>query len=213
MVIEVLIADDHGVVRDGVRYLLEAHADIKVVAAVDNGADAVRKTVALRPHVVVLDVAMPGLNGIEATCALARESPETAVVLLSMHSSVELMRQAFLGGARGYLLKESAGSEVASAVRSVAGGQRFLGEGVAGKILAEFPYTPTAPAVGDLTPRERDVVRLIAAGNSNAEAAAKLGLSPRSVETYRLRVMQKLGVENLPALVKFAIRHGITTLE
>ena len=213
MVIEVLIADDHGVVRDGVRYLLEAHADIKVVAAVDNGADAVRKTVELRPHVVLLDVAMPRLNGIEATRALTRESPETAVVLLSMHSSVELMREAFLAGARGYLLKESAGSEVERAVRAVAGGRQFLGEGVAGRILAEFPYTPTAPAVGDLTPRERDVVRLIAAGKSNAEAAARLGLSPRSVETYRSRVMEKLGVESLPALVKFAIRHGMTTLE
>jgi DNA-binding NarL/FixJ family response regulator len=212
MVIEVLIADDHGVVRDGVRYLLEAHADITVVAAVDNGADAVHKAAELRPHVAVLDVAMPGLNGIEATRALTRQSPETAVVLLSMHASIELMRQAFLAGARGYLLKESTGSEVERAVRTVARGQRFLGEGVAGRILAEFPYTPTAPDV-DLTSRERDVVRLIAAGKSNAEAAATLGLSPRSVETYRSRVMEKLGVDNLPALVKFAIRHGMTTLE
>jgi DNA-binding NarL/FixJ family response regulator len=120
-----------------------------------------------------------------------------------------MVREAFAAGARGYILKESAGDEVVRAVRSVAAGRRFVGEGITDKVLAE----DTASGIASLTVREREVLPLIVNGKSNAEAAAILGLSPRSVETYRLRLMQKLGIEDLPTLVKFAIRHGMTTLE
>jgi DNA-binding NarL/FixJ family response regulator len=212
MVITALLADDHGVLRDGVQRLLEAKADIKVVATADDGHEAVEKAVQLQPDVIVMDVSMPGLNGIDAARAIAQKAPATGVVMLSMHSATQLVRQALLAGARGYILKESAGAEVERAVRAVVAGQRFLGEGVSGRILADFPHRATCGDIDYLTPRERDVLRLIVDGKSNAEAAAMLGLSPRSVETYRARLMHKLGIEDLPSLVKFAIRHGMTTL-
>lgn len=209
MVINVLLADDHGVLRDGVQRLLEANADIKVVATVEDGRAAVERAVELSPDVAVMDVSMPGLNGLEATRRIADQAPATGVLILSMHSSAEVIREALAAGARGYLLKESAGDEVVKAVRMVAAGRRFLGESVADKVAPGYTSAPT----DRLTPRERDVLQLIAEGKSNAEAAAILNLSPRSVETYRLRLMHKLGIEDLPSLVKFAIRHGITTLE
>jgi DNA-binding NarL/FixJ family response regulator len=209
MVINVLLADDHGVLRDGVQRLLESHADIRVVATADDGRAAIDKVAALRPDVVVMDISMPALNGLEATRRIVAESPATAVVILSMHSTPEITREAFSAGARGYLLKESAGDEVVKAVRAVAAGRRYLGEGVADKLIPGATPTP----LDRLTPREREVLQLVVEGKSNAESAALLALSPRSVETYRLRLMQKLAIDDLPALVKFAIRHGVTTLE
>lgn len=213
MVLRVMLADDHGVLRDGVQRLLEAQSDIQVVAMVDNGRDAVDTALQLRPDVVVMDITMPGLGGIDATRALSEKAPQIGVVMLSMHSTVELVRQALLAGARGYLLKESAGREVEKAVRAVAEGRRFLGAGIGDKIAAEFPYAPKRTDLDFLTPRERDVLRLVVEGRSSAEAAAILGLSPRSVDTYRARLMDKLKIDDLPSLVKFAIRHGITTTD
>jgi DNA-binding NarL/FixJ family response regulator len=213
MVIRVLLADDHGVLRDGVQRLLEVHSDIKVVSMVSDGLEAVEMAARLRPEVVVMDITMPGLSGIDATRAMVEKLPEIGVVMLSMHSTVELVRQALLAGARGYLLKESAGREVESAVRAVAAGRRFLGAGIADKIAAEYPYAAKRSDLDYLTPRERDVLRLIVEGRSSAEAAAILGLSPRSVDTYRARLMDKLQIDDLPSLVKFAIRHGITTTD
>ena len=160
----------------------------------------------------LLDISMPGLSGIEATRAIVAASPETAVVILSMHSSADLVREALRAGALGYLLKEAAGEEVVKAVRTVAAGRRFLGAGIAELLVEGYMHGQVATAA-DLTARERDVLRLVVEGKTNVESATILGLSPRSVETYRLRLMQKLGVSDLPSLVKFAIRHGITTLE
>lgn len=213
MVLRVLLADDHGVLRDGVQRLLEAQSDIQVVAMVDNGRDAVDTALQLRPEVVVMDITMPGLSGIDAARVLSEKAPDIGVVMLSMHSTVELVRQALLAGARGYLLKESAGREVEKAVRAVAAGRRFLGAGIAEKIAADFPYAPKRSDLDFLTPRERDVLRLVVEGRSSVEAAAILGLSPRSVDTYRARLMDKLKIDDLPSLVKFAIRHGITTAD
>lgn len=211
--IRVLIADDHGVLRDGVQRLLETHSDIKVVSMANDGIEAVEAAARLRPDVVVMDITMPRMSGIEATRAAVESMPSLGVVVLSMHSTVELVREALLAGARGYLLKESAGREVEKAVRAVAAGKRFLGAGIADKIAAEFPYAAKRSDIDYLTPREREVLRLVAEGRSSAEAAAILGLSTRSVETYRARLMDKLKIEDLPSLVKFAIRHGITTAD
>jgi DNA-binding NarL/FixJ family response regulator len=212
MGISVLLADDHGVLRDGVRRLLEANADIRVTGTADDGRAAVEQAVKLTPDVAVVDISMPVISGIEVTRCITRQVPATAVVILSMHSSAELVREALRAGARGYLLKESAGDDVVKAVRAVVAGKRFLGNGIADALI-ESCVLGRSDVMKQLTAREREVVRLVAEGKSNAEAAATLGLSPRSVETYRLRLMQKLGLADLPSLVKFAIRHGITTLE
>ena len=212
MVIRVLLADDHGVLRDGVRRLLEGEG-MEVVAVVDTGREAVEKAAQLSPDVVVMDVTMPELNGIEATRAIVTRAPATGVVILSMHSSAKVIRQALLAGARGYVLKESAGDEVVRAVQAVAAGRPFMGDGV-DKLLGEYLEGPSGPAgVDRLNPQEREILQLVAEGKSNAEAAEIMGLSPRTVETYRGRLMQKLRLEDLPSLVKYAIRHGLTPLE
>lgn len=212
MGITVLLADDHGVLLDGVRRLLEASGGIRVVAVANNGHEALEKITEVRPDVALLDIAMPALSGIEATRAIMARFPKTAIVILSMHSSPELVQEALRAGARGYLLKESAGEEVVKAVRAVAAGRHFLGVGIT-ELVIEGCIHGRVDTAAHLTARERDVLRLVVEGKSNIESAAALGLSPRSVETYRLRLMQKLGLSDLPSLVKFAIRHGITTLE
>jgi DNA-binding NarL/FixJ family response regulator len=213
MVITVLLADDHGVVRTGVKTLLEANADMNVVATANDGGEAVEKAAALQPGVVVMDISMPGLSGIEATRAIAQRAPKTAVVMLSMHSAAEVVRRAFAAGARGYLLKECAGEEVVTAVRTVAAGHRFFGEGIANTIRNDLANIRNQTGIESLSPREREVLKLVVEGKSNAEAAATLGISSRTVETYRASLMEKLCVEDLPALVKLAIRHGITSLD
>jgi len=214
MVIRVLLADDHGVLRDGVRRLLEADAGMEVVAVVDTGREAVEKSAQLSPDVVVMDVTMPELNGIEATRSIVTRDPATGVVILSMHSSAKVIRQALLAGARGYVLKESAGDEVVRAVHAVAARRHFMGDGVRDRLLGEYPEGPSGPGgVDGLNPQEREILQLVSEGKSNAEAAEIMGLSPRTVETYRGRLMQKLQLEDLPSLVKYAIRHGLTPLE
>jgi DNA-binding NarL/FixJ family response regulator len=214
MAIDVLLADDHGVVRDGVRHVLEAIPDIRVVAVANDGAEAIGETERLRPDIVVMDIAMPKLNGIEATRSILQRAPQTGVVILSMYSFAEMVRQAFAAGARGYLLKESVGDEVVAAVRAVAAGGRYLGQGVSIKRLdIQGDNRQAAANLEDLTYAEREILKLVVDGKSNAEIARSLHLSPRTVETYRSRMMEKLQLSDLPALVKFAIRHGVTSFE
>jgi len=205
--IRVLVADDHGVMRDGLRRLLETDPEIRVVAAANDGREAVAQAAATRPEVVVMDISMPRMGGIEATRAIVGQSPDTGVVMLTMHSAECTVREALDAGARGYLLKETAGAEVLSAVRAVAAGGRYFGAGLDGPARGADD-----PSVR-LTASERRVLRLVVDGRSNAEAARELGLSPRTVETYRGRLMDKLQVDDLPALVKFAIRNGLTSAE
>ncbi len=217
MSIAVFPADDHAVVRDGLRLLLEAEGDIKVVGGAADGRDAVRQVAQLRPDVAIVDIAMPALNGIEATRQIREVSPSTQVVILSMHSSAEHILGALEAGAQGYLVKELAGTEVVSAVRAVHAGTRYLSQRISGTALDH--YLRQREALGlkgplaHLSPREREVLQLVVEGKSSAEIADILHLSPKTVETYRSRLMRKLGTEDVPALVKFAIRHGLTPLE
>lgn len=206
--IRVMLADDHGVLRDGLRRLLETDAAITVVAAAKDGREAIARAAETRPDVIVMDVSMPNLGGIAATRSILGSAPATGVVMLSMHSSDETIHWALDAGARGYLLKESASDEVVNAVRAVAAGGCYLGQGIALK-----SFEPDGGLAGNLTTSERRVLRLIVEGKSNAEAAQMLDLSPRTVETYRARLMEKLQLEDLPALVKFAIRNGITSVD
>jgi len=215
--ISVFLADDHAVVRDGLRFLLEAQPDIRVVGDAANGRDAVRQVAQLCPDVVVMDIAMPELSGIEAARRIREVCPSTQVVILSVHSTAEHIFQALQAGARGYLLKESAGVEVINAVRAVRAGRRYLSQKISDKVIDDYVHQREAAAarspLARLSPREREILQLVVEGKSSAEIAAILFLSPKTVETYRSRLMQKLGISDLPGLVKFAIQHGLTPLE
>ena len=210
----VVLADDHTVVRDGLRVLLEAHSDISVVGDAANGRQAVRLALQLHPDVVVMDIAMPELNGIEAAQQMHDASPSTQVLILSMHSTTEHIFRALQAGARGYLLKDSAGAEVVAAVRAVHAGRRYLSRKIASTVLDDYiSERSRATPLDSLSPRERQILQLVAEGKSSAETAALLFLSPKTVDTYRSRMMQKLGIGDLPGLVKFAIQHGVTQLD
>jgi DNA-binding NarL/FixJ family response regulator len=217
MSITVFLADDHAVVRDGLRFLLEAQHDIKVVGDAANGRDAVRQVAQLCPDVVIVDIAMPDLNGIEATRQIRETRPSAQVIILSMHSTTEHVFRALQAGARGYLLKESAGVEVINAVRAVHDGRRYLSEKISDQVIDDYVRQRDAveaeSPLARLSPREREVLQLVVEGKSSAEIADILFLSPNTVETYRSRLMQKLGISDLPGLVKFAIQHGLTPLE
>jgi DNA-binding NarL/FixJ family response regulator len=217
MSITVFLADDHAVVRDGLRFLLEAQPDIHVIGDASNGRDAVRQVPMLCPNVVVIDIAMPELNGIEAARRLADACPSTRVIVLSMHSTSEHVFRALQAGALGYLLKESAGVEVADAVRVVHTGRRYLSAAISDRLIDDYvrqrQTSEAKSPLSRLSPREWEVLQLAVEGESNAAIADALCLSVKTVETYRSRLMQKLGIGDLPSLVKFAIQHGLTPLE
>ncbi len=213
MTIRVLLADDHTIVRDGLRALLEAERDIQVVGDVADGRDAVRQTAQLCPDVVLVDIAMPELNGIEASRQIREVCPSAQVIILSMHSTAEHIFQALHAGARGYLLKESAGKEVIAAVRAVYAGRRYLSQKISSQALDDYARQREPGPLERLSPREREILQLVVEGKSSAEIAALFSLSPKTIETYRSRMMDKLGVGDLPGLVKFAIQHGLTPLE
>lgn len=207
MTIRVLLADDHAVMRDGLKALLSATADLEVVGEVGNGREAVRLAAELKPDVVIMDVAMPELNGIEAVRMLREQRPDARIVMLSMHSDAEHVYRALEAGAAGYLLKESAGEEVVSAVRTVCLGRQYLSRALA---VRERRSVPRESPLASLSARERQVLQLVVEGQSSADIAARLHLSPKSVDTYRSRLMKKLGVADVTALVKFAVQHRLT---
>ena len=213
MPISVLLLDDHAVVRDGLTALLAAQPDIRVVGSFGAAAAALEYAEKSPPDVAILDIALPGMDGIEAAQRFHELSPETHTLMLSMHASPEHVYQAFCAGATGYVLKESAGDEVVAAVRSVNAGKRYLSEKIPERSLEECARSRgTDRALDRLSQRELQVLKLIVEGSTSNQVAAILGISSKSVDTYRSRLMLKLGVEDLTKLVKFAIRHGITSV-
>ncbi len=217
MGITVFIADDHAVVRDGLRFMLGAQHDIKVIGDAAEGYVAVRQVAKLHPDIVIMDINMPELNGIDATHQIREASPSSKVIILSMYATNEHIFRALQAGVRGYLLKETAGVEVIDAVRAVNAGRRYLSEKISEKVIDEYvdqrEKVVARSPLEHLSNREREVLQLVVEGKSSAEIAEILCLSRKTVETYRSRMMRKLGIRDLPSLVKFAIQHGLTQLE
>lgn len=214
--LRVLIVDDHGIVRAGIRSLLEGQSDIEVVGEAAGGEEAFEKAKEFRPDIVLMDIAMPGMNGIEATRLIKQEFPDISVLVLSMHDDEEFFFPVLRAGASGYVLKEAEPHELLYAIRTVHQGHIFLSPAVATALLEGF--VGAAPEhleenYGALTRREKEVLRLAASGKTNREMAETLFLSSRTVEKYRQAVMHKLGLARREDLTKYAIRRGLIDFE
>ena len=217
MPIKVFIADDHAVVRDGLRLILSSDEDITVVGEAADGRNAVDRVLKLKPDVVIMDITMPELNGIDAAQQMLNTLPGVKVIILSMHSSTEHVSRALRAGALGYLLKESAGKDVVNAVKAVHLGHRYLCQQISESLIDDYidlqEAVPGRSPLDRLSAREREVLQLVTEGKTTKEIGQILSLSPKTVETYRSRLMAKLEIKDIPGLVKFAIQHGITSLE
>jgi DNA-binding NarL/FixJ family response regulator len=206
--IRILLADDHAVVRQGFRMILAAQPDMEIVGEAGNGREAVELAERLKPEVVVMDVSMPELNGIEATRRLAASTPHSRVLALSMHKDSVYVREILRAGARGYLLKDSVADDLVSAVRAVGSGEGYISPRVSNAVLDDYRRHVTNP-IDMLTSREREVLQMLAEGKTNKEIAGLLNLSPYTVEAHRGRVMEKLNLHTVADLVRFAVRNGL----
>jgi two-component system response regulator NreC len=206
--IRILLADDHAVVRQGFKMILAAQTDMEIVGEAGNGREAVEQAEQLRPDIVVMDVAMPELNGIEATRRLAASVPHTRVIALSMHKDSVYVREILRAGARGYLLKDSGAGDLVTAIRAVASGESYLSPAVSNAVLDDYRKHVTNP-IDLLTSREREVLQMLAEGKTNKEIAVVLDLSVYTVEAHRGRIMEKLNVHSINELVRFAVRNGL----
>ena len=217
MSIRVLIADDHKIMLAGLRSLLEKQADIEVVGAAENGRKAVQMAQEKNPDVVVMDVSMPDLNGIEATMQIIESLPDTRVIALSMHSDKRFVMGMLRAGASGYLLKDCASQELANAIVQVAGGKKYLSPEITGVVIDDFllggSSEEVTTAASPLSPREREVLQLIAEGWSTKQIASHLYVSVKTIETHRRQIMRKLDLHAIADLTKYAIREGLTSIE
>jgi len=214
MGIKIVLADDHKIVRQGFRSLIEKHTDMEVIGETDDGRTAIQLCQDLHPDVVIMDVSMPGLNGIESTRKIKAEMPEIKVIALSMHSNRRYVVDMLKSGASGYLLKESAFDDLVRAIRSTMADQRFLSPKIASLVLDEYlNLLPSDTPGTGLSPREREVLQLLAEGNSTKEIALKLYVSGKAVEAHRRQIMNKLNLHSVAELTKYALREGLTSLE
>ena len=211
--LRLLIGDDHTLVRQGLRKILEERPEWEVVAEVGDGREAIRQCVALKPDVAIIDVGMPLLNGIDATQQIVRRVPETKVLVLSMHSDEAYVTRALHAGATGYMLKDSAGTDLINGVAAVSAGQAFFSPAIAQLMLDDYVRRVAGSGVADryetLSEREREIFQLVAEARTNKEVAELLQISPATVETHRARILQKLDIHNTAELVLYAVRRGI----
>jgi two-component system response regulator NreC len=215
MQFKVLIADDHGVVRKGLRLLIEQYPELVVVGEAANGREAVTKAANLSPHIVVMDVAMPILNGIEAAEQILKDNSQTGIIMLTMHADESYLLRALRVGVKGYLLKESAEDDLLLAIRSVAHGKPFFSRAITDTLLEDYMRVLKQQGLSDsfdlLTPREKEVLQLLAEGKTNKEVAALLDVSPYTIESHRTNLMEKLNVHNTAEIVLYAVRKGLVS--
>jgi RNA polymerase sigma factor (sigma-70 family) len=215
--IRVLLADDHAVLRDGIHALLEDETDIQVVGEAEDGRSAVEQARQLEPDVVIMDIGMPLLNGLEATRQIKRDNPGIQVLILTMHENPEYVAQVLSAGGSGYVLKKAAGKELVQAIRDVARGEAQFSPSVARTLAQLYLQSLDSDAVrdpyDDLTPREREVLQLVAEGHSNQQVAEELGLSVKTVKTHRLHLMQKLDLHDRADLIRYAYQKGILSTD
>lgn len=209
------LADDHTMMRSGLRLLLEREPDFSIVGEAGDGRQAIEIVETQSPDVVIMDVAMPNLNGIEAARRITNAHPRTAIIILSMHSDESYVLRALNAGARGYLLKDSAESDLIAAVRAVSEGKAFFSPAISKLLVEDYVRQLRQRGVEDsyelLTPRERELLQLVAEGKTTKEAATMLSLSPYTVDTHRANLMRKLNVNSLPELILYAVRKGVIT--
>ena len=213
-ILRVVLADDHALVRAGFRSLLEALPGIQVVGEAADGREALRLIGELRPDLALIDIAMPGLNGLEVVGRAAKEQPRTRVIVVSMHAQDEYVRRALVAGAAGYMLKHADGKELEMAIRAVAAGETWLSPSVSKKVVAAYSESARGGAKDPLellTGRQREILQLIAEGHTNKEIARVLVLSVKTIENHRTRIMDKLEIHNVAGLTRYAISHGIAT--
>jgi DNA-binding NarL/FixJ family response regulator len=214
--VRILLADDHKMMRDGLRAVLEREPDMEVVGEASDGHGAIEQAVLLSPDVVVMDISMPGLNGVEATRRITEAQPGTKVVGLSINTDRRYVKAMFEAGAVGYLLKNAASDELIRALRVVVAHQHYVSPAIAGAVVEGFlrpdaAAQPASPA--ELSSREREVLQLLAEGKSSKEVAQRLGVAVSTVETYRRQITLKLGIHSVAELTKYAIRHGLTSVD
>ena len=214
--VRILLADDHTIVRQGLAKLLEGEPGFQVVGEAENGREAIAKVEALRPEVVIMDIAMPMLNGIEATRQIKKIRPQTRVIILSMHCHDRYIKELFSLGASGYLLKDSTGSDIVKAIQAALNGDTYMSPSVSRVVVEDYVSIKKKPfregLYGNLSNREREVFQMIAEGRSTREISDILCISPSTVKTHRSKIMEKLRIENVYQLVQFAIRIGIVDL-
>ena len=214
--ISIILVDDHAIMRDGLRHLLAEESDIEVVGEANNGREAVKLAIEKKPDIVIMDVAMQDMNGIEATRQIKSENPDIKVIALSMHSERQIVVGIFRAGASGYLLKESSSLELVEAIRTIHLGRKYLSQKISDIVLQEISDIKKDTGeigVDVLTNRECEILQLISEGNSTKKIADILFISPKTVESHRANIMDKLNIHNIPELTKYAIRAGLTSLE
>jgi DNA-binding NarL/FixJ family response regulator len=213
--ISIILVDDHVIVRDGLRNLLKEESDIEVIGEADTGRDAVKISIEKNPDIVVMDIAMRDMNGIEATRQIKKENPNIKIIALSMHSERQIVVGIFRAGASGYLLKDSTSAEFVEAIRTIYLGRKYISHKISDIVLQEISNTKKdSEDIGleILTNRESEILQLMSEGNSTKRIAKVLFISPKTVESHRANIMEKLNIHNLPQLTKYAIRAGLTSL-